>query len=89
MGAKQCQFCAAKPDSQTVPFYDNENKIADVICGTVAGYSLKENLVSKDKFDEALQCLIADNGFVKVYRFIREENRIHKETIEIKSKESY
>ena len=88
LGARQYQFCAAKPDSQTVPFYDNENRIADVICGTLADYNLEKNEISKDKFDEVLQGLMADNMFAKVYRFFVEGDMTHMGTIEIKSKES-
>ena len=88
MGARQYQFCAAKPDSHTVPFYDNENRIVDVICGTLADYNLEENLISKDKFDEVLQGLMADNMFVKVYRFFVDGDKAHMGIIEIKSKES-
>ena len=87
MDARQYQFCAAEPDSQTVPFYDNENRIADVICGTLADYDLKANLISKDKFDEVLQGLMADNMFVKIYRFFVEGNITHLGIIKIMSKE--
>ena len=85
MGARQYQFCAAKPDSQTVPFYDNENRIADVICGTIADYNITENLISKDKFDEVLKGLMADNMFVKVYRFFVAGDGAHMGRIEIKA----
>lgn len=87
LGARQYQFCATKPDSQSVPFYDNENRIADIICGTIADYNLKENLISKDKFDKVLQGLMADNMFAKVYRFFVEGDWAHMGTILISSKE--
>lgn len=86
IGARQYQFCAAKSDSQTVPFYDNENRIVDVICGTLADFNIEKNLISKDKFDEVLQGLMADNMFVQVYRFFIDRNIMHMGTIEIKSK---
>lgn len=87
IGERQYQFCAAKPDSHTVPFYDNENRIADIICGTLADYNIKENLISKEKFDKVLQGLMADNMFVKVYRFFVDGNQTHMSTIQITSKE--
>ena len=87
LGARQYQFCAAKPDSQAVPFYDNENRIADIICGTLADYNLQENLISKDKFDEVLKGLMADNMFVKVYRLFVEGESAHLGKILISSKE--
>lgn len=84
---RQYLFCASKPDSHVVPFYDNENRIADIICGTLADYNIKDNLISKDKFDEVLQGLLADNQFVKVYRFSISEDKVHMGIIEIKAKE--
>ena len=77
LGANQYQFCAAKPDSSVVPYYDNENRIADIICGTLADHNIKENLISKDKFDTVLQGLMADNMYVKVYRFFIDEAGTH------------
>ena len=87
MGAKQYQFCAAKPDSQTVPFYDNENRIADIICGTIADYNMQKNQISKEKFDEVLQGLMADNMFVKVYRLFMKDGKANLGKILISSKE--
>lgn len=87
MDARQYQFCAAKPDSSVVPFYDNENRIADIICGTLADYNIKENLISKEKFDEVLQGLMADNMYVKIYRFFVDGELTHMGTIKIRSKE--
>ena len=87
IGARQYQFCAAKPDSSVVPFYDNENRIADIICGTLADYNIQENLISKEKFDEVLKGLMADNMFVKVYRLFVDGDKAHMGRIEIKAKE--
>lgn len=87
MDARQYLFCAAKPDSSVVPFYDDENRIADIICGTLADYNIKENLISKEKFDEVLQGLMADNMYVKIYRFFVDGGLTHMGTIKISSKE--
>ena len=86
MEGKLYQFCAGKPDSSKDPFYDNENRIADVICGTLADYNIKDNLISKDKFGEVLRGLIADNQFVKVYKLDVDEEKTHLRIIEIKTK---
>lgn len=83
MEARQYQFCASRPDTKTVPFYDNENRIADVICGTIADYNIHANLVSKDKFSIILQDLIADNVFIHIYRFTIKDNRLHLGIIKI------
>ena len=70
-----------------MPFYDDENRIADIICGTLADYNIKENLISKEKFDEVLQGLMADNMYVKIYRFFVDGGLTHMGTIKISSKE--
>lgn len=85
MDSRLYQFCAGKPDSTIVPFYDNENRIADVICGTLADYDIQNNLVSKDKFSEVLEGLMADNLFIKIYRFFVDGDRLHMGTIKISS----
>ena len=86
LDSRQYQFCAGKPDSNSVPFYDDENRIADIVCGTLADYNIQENLISKDKFDEVLQGLMADNMFAKVYRFFVDGNQAHMSTVLISSK---
>lgn len=86
IGGRQFQFVSSTPDSTIVPFYDNENRIADVICGTLADYNIDDNLVSKDKFSEVLEGLMADNVFMKVYRLFMEKDLAHLGTILISSK---
>ena len=86
IGGKQFQFVSSTPDSTNIPFYDNENRIADVICGTLADYDIENNLVSKDKFTEVLKGLMADNVFMKVYRLFMEKDMAHLGTILISSK---
>ena len=87
IGGKQFQFVSSIPDSTNIPFYDNENRIADVICGTLADYDIENNLVSKDKFSEVLEGLLADNVFMKVYRLFMEKDMAHLGTILISSKD--
>ena len=77
LNGKQYLLAGSVPDSTKVPFYDNENRIVDIICGTLADYNQKENLVSKDKFSEVLQSLIADNPFIKIYRLFFDEENTH------------
>ena len=86
LGAKQYQFCSAKPDSSEVPFYDDENRIADIICGTIADYNIQENLISKDKFDTVLKGLMADNMYIKIYRFFVDGDVTHMGILNITSK---
>lgn len=85
LNAQQYQFCTLDPNSKSVPFYDVENRIPDDICGALADYNISNNKVSKDKFAEVLQALIADNRFVWVYRLYRESNIMHLGEIDIKT----
>ncbi len=62
------KIVVSDPDSTKIPFYDNENRIADFICGTIADYDIDSNKVSKDKFSKVLEELCADNSCVKIYR---------------------
>lgn len=77
LNGKQYLLAGSVPDSTKVPFYDNENRIVDIICGTLADYNQEENLVSKDKFLTVLQSLIADNPFIKTYRLYFDEANTH------------
>lgn len=73
----QYKFLAMVPNSAVVPFYDNENRIADIICATVADYNIKANKVSANKFIPVLRGLMADNNMMKVYRLHVENEKAH------------
>lgn len=77
----QYRFLAMDPNSTVVPFYDNENRIADIICATVADYNIKANKVSANKFIQVLRGLMADNNMMKVYRLHVENEKTHVGTI--------
>lgn len=77
MGGTQYQFVTTVPDNTVKPFYDNYNRIADYICGTLADYDLQQNVVSKDKFSEVLKGLVADNEHIKIYRLSVVDGQTH------------
>lgn len=79
----QYQFVSSVPDSKVKPFYDEYNRIADIICGTIADYNFKDNLISKDKFNSVLQNLIADNSYIKIYRIFSDEDKYKLSEIKI------
>lgn len=87
LGASVYEFAAAAPDSTIVPFYDDLNRIADVICGTLADYNIEHNKISADKFDEILQGLIADNERIRVYRLKSDEEPLRFSIIHFFSKD--
>ena len=86
IGGTQYQQTMPKPDNTVVPFYDNFNRIADVICGTIADYDMKNNVVSKEKFSEVLRGLIADNMFIRTYRLSVNDENVNLGTIQISMK---
>lgn len=67
-------------------FYDNFNRIADVICGTIADYDMKNNVVSKEKFSKVLRGVIADNMFIRTYRLSVNDENVNSGTIQISMK---
>ena len=65
---RNTQWAFVPPDTSKVPFYDNENRIVDFICGTIADYDFYNNKVTKDKFCTVLEDLLADNPFIRIYK---------------------
>ena len=82
------RWAVTMPDTSKKPFYDNENRIVDYICGTIADYDFQNNKVSKDKFCTVLEDLLADNPNIRIYRIKSSKNplQIGSITIEKKSK---
>ena len=76
-GEKQYQFCTMTPDLNVELFYEEFNRMADIIAGTMADYNLRDNVISADKFDTVLTEFIADNPKVLTYRFFIDEGKYH------------
>ena len=68
LNGRQFHLINMKSDTKIPLFYENYNRIPDVICGALADYNMENDVVSKDKFSKVLQDLIADNAMVKIYR---------------------
>ena len=65
------------PDQNVELFYEEFNRMADIIAGTMADYNLRDNVISADKFDTVLTEFIADNPKVLTYRFFINEGKYH------------
>lgn len=76
-GEKQYQFCTMTPDQNVELFYDEFNRMADIIAGTMADYNLTDNVISADKFDTVLTEFVADNPKVLTYRCFIDEGKYH------------
>lgn len=68
LGGKQFQFCTFTPDDKVEPFFDDFNRIADVVTGAIADYNLEEDYITADKFNTVLIHLLADNEQVFIFR---------------------
>ncbi len=83
MKGKQYQHTMPVQDNTMVPFYENFNRIADVICGAIADYDMKNDAVTKEKFSEVLRGVIADNTFIKIYRLLVADENVDLREIRI------
>ena len=79
------KFAFSGSETAIVPFYDNENRIVDYICGTLADYNLDEDFVTKDKFSIVLQRFFADNSSCHIYRIKSQEDPLKIGRIVLKS----
>lgn len=75
------------PTTSIKPFYDNENRIVDFICGTIADYNFINNMVSMDKFSTILEDLLADNPRVRIYRIMSSHTPLQIGSIKIEKKQ--
>lgn len=76
-GEKQYQLCTMTPDQNVELFYEEFNRMADIVAGTMADYNLQDNVISADKFETVLTEFITDNPKVLTYRFFIEEGQYH------------
>ena len=68
LGGKQFKFCTFTPDDKVKPFFDDFNRIADVVTGAIADYNLEEDYITADKFNKVLIHFLADNKQVFIFR---------------------
>lgn len=83
---RHTRWAVTMPDTSKKPFYDNENRIVDYICGTIADYDFQNNKVSKDKFCTVLEDFLADNPNVRIYRLMSSRNPLQIGSITIEKK---
>lgn len=85
-GNKLYQFCTMTPDSSNKPFYDEFNRMVDVVTGAVADYDMKANAISADKFDTVLTEYTADNSKYSLFRFYTDNGNLRLARVIIKKK---
>lgn len=68
LGGCQFQVCTFTPNDKEKPFFDDFNRIADVITGAIADYNMKENYITADKFNTVLIDFLANNKQALIFR---------------------
>lgn len=87
MNSKNFNFAATPARSTTKIFYEEYIKIPDYIAGTLADYNMKDNLISKEKFDTILTDYMADNTYNNyVFRIFKDDNAFKCSRIDILKK---
>ena len=68
LGGRQFQFCTFTPNDTVVPFFDDFNRIADVVTGAIADYNIEQDYITSNKFNTVLINFLADNKQVLIFR---------------------
>lgn len=68
LGGRQFQFCTFVPDDSVKPFFDDFNRIADVITGAIADYNMEQDYITAEKFNSVLIDFLADNKQALIFR---------------------
>lgn len=77
LSGHQFQFCTFTPNDRVKPFYDDFNRIADVVVGTIADYNIEEDYITADKFNTVLVDFLADNKQALTFRIYTVDNIYH------------
>ena len=77
LGGRQFQFCTFTPNDKIKPFYDDFNRIADVVVGAIADFNMKEDYITADKFNTVLVDFLADNKQALTFRIYTVDNIYH------------
>ena len=77
MEGENFKFVASPAGSKANAFYEELVRIPDYIAGALSDYNMKDNLISKDKFDEILKNYMADNKHNNfVFRIFIEDDKL-------------
>lgn len=89
LGGRQFRFCTFTSDDKVIPFFDDFNRIADIITGALADYNIEDNLITADKFNTVLVDFLADNKQSLTFRIYAADNGHHVSQIIMHSKSRY
>lgn len=77
LGGRQFKFCTFTPDDKVNPFFDDFNRIADVVTGAIADYNMEKDYITADKFNTVLIDFLADNKHALVFRIHKIDDNYH------------
>lgn len=77
LGGRQFEFCTFTPDDKVNPFFDDFNRIADVVTGAIADYNMEKDYITADKFNTVLIDFLADNKQALVFRIHKIDDNYH------------
>lgn len=86
LGGRQFRFCTFTHDDRVEPFFDDFNRIADVVTGAIADYNMEKDYVTSEKFNTVLKNFIANNKQVLIFRFHKIDDKYHVGHIIMESK---
>lgn len=82
-------FCTSTPDDTVKPFFDDFNRIADVVTGAIADYNMEENFITGDKFNTVLVDFLADNKQNLIFRIHKIDDGYHVGQITMHKKKQF
>lgn len=83
LGCRQFKPCASTPDDKIKPFFDDFNRIADVVTGAISDYNMEKDSITADKFNTVLENFLANNSQVSIFRLWQQDSTNHLETIKL------
>ena len=76
-GGRQFEFHTFPPEDKVPPFFDDFNRIADVVTGAVADYNMEKDYITADKFNTVLIDFLAGNKQALVFRIHKKDDNYH------------
>lgn len=77
LDGRQFKFCTFTPNDTVKPFFDDFNRIADVITGAIADYNMEEEYITAEKFNTVLIDFLADNKQALIFRLHKLDGNYH------------
>ena len=77
LGGRQYQFSTFTPNDTVKPFFDDFNRIADVVTGAIADYDMEKDYITADKFNTVLIDFLANNKQTLIFHIHKIDDMYH------------